>query len=71
MKKNTTMQRSLKTVSAIAVLSLAACGGNEAPVAQEAAPAVNPNIETAKQWGNSHEHGAGRGFGGGNIVDGR
>ena len=50
MKKNTTTQRSLKTVSAIAVLSLAACGGNEAPVAEVAAPAVNPNIETAKQW---------------------
>ena len=44
------MQRTVKAVSAIAVLSLAACGGNEAPVAQEATPAVNPNIETAKQW---------------------
>ncbi len=50
MKKSITMQRTIKAVSAIAVLSLAACGGNEAPVAEVAAPAVNPNIETAKQW---------------------
>ena len=54
MKKNitisTAMYRTAKAVSAITLLSLAACGGNEAPVAEAVAPMANPNIETAKQW---------------------
>jgi hypothetical protein len=47
---STTMYRSVKVLGAMTLLSLAACGANDAPVAEMAAPAVNPNLETAKQW---------------------
>ena len=44
------MYRSVKVFGAMTLLSLAACGANDGPVAEMAAPAVNPNLETAKQW---------------------
>jgi len=40
----------LRSLGAITLLSLAACGASEPPVADAPAPAANANIETAKQW---------------------
>jgi len=50
MARATLIHRSARSLAAIALLTLAACGGQESPVADAAAPAVNANIETAKQW---------------------
>lgn len=50
MARTVLIHRSTRSLGAIALLSLVACGANEAPVADAPVAVVNANIETAKQW---------------------
>ncbi len=42
--------RTMRSLGAITLFALAACGGKEAPVADTAAPVANANVAVAKQW---------------------
>lgn len=50
MARTVLIHRSTRSLGAIVLLSLVACGANEAPVADAPVAVVNANIETAKQW---------------------